>query len=153
MPTGVEVIVEDGFATVTPEPAHRGRVLTALLAAVDEPSQIRTDTSGRRRSYVVLEHDAREAGLLDEPAEENTPPMNPFSAKREESKIEGPEEPKIEESEAVKLEEPKGEEAPVPDPEPVPDIALVEEAPKAPAKKTTARKTPAKRTAPTTTEA
>lgn len=67
MPTGVEVIVEDGFATVTPEPAHRGRVLTALLAAVDEPSQIRTDTGGRRRSYVVLEQDARKAGLLDKP--------------------------------------------------------------------------------------
>lgn len=67
MPDGVEVIVEDGFATVTPEPAHRGRVLTALLAAVDEPSQIRTDTGGRRRSYVVLEQDARKAGLLDKP--------------------------------------------------------------------------------------
>lgn len=66
MPAGVEVIVEDGFATVTPEPAERGRVLTALLAAVDEPSQIRTDTSGTRRSYVVLEQDARTAGLLDE---------------------------------------------------------------------------------------
>lgn len=67
MPTGVEVIVEDGFATVTPEPAHRGRVLTALLAAVDEPSQIRTDTGGRRRAYVVLKQDARKAGLLDKP--------------------------------------------------------------------------------------
>ncbi|WP_157788867.1 hypothetical protein [Rhodococcus rhodochrous] len=145
MPTGVEVIVEDGFATVTPEPAHRGRVLTALLAAVDEPSQIRTDTGGRRRSYVVLEQDARKAGLLDELTEENTPPVNPFSAKREESKIEG--------SEAAKLEEPKGEEAPIPAPAPVPDIALVKEASKAPAKKTTARKTPAKRAAPTTTEA
>ncbi|WP_052034037.1 hypothetical protein [Rhodococcus ruber] len=66
MPAGVEVIVEDGFATVTPEPAERGRVLTALLAAVDEPSQIRTDTSGRRRAYVVLEQDARKAGLLDQ---------------------------------------------------------------------------------------
>ncbi|UPK64911.1 hypothetical protein MYP14_06045 [Rhodococcus pyridinivorans] len=67
MPTGVEVIVEDGFATVTPEPAERGRVLSALLAAVDEPSQVRTDTGGRRRSYVVLEQDARKAGLLDKP--------------------------------------------------------------------------------------
>lgn len=70
MPAGVEVVIEDGFATVTPEPAQRGRVLTALLAVVDDPSQIRTDTSGRRRAYVVLEQDAREAGLLDEPAEE-----------------------------------------------------------------------------------
>jgi hypothetical protein len=132
MPAGVEVIVEDGFATVTPEPAERGRVLTALLAAVDEPSQIRTDTGGRRRAYVVLEQDAREAGLLDEPAEKNAPPVDPFS---------------------VKLEDPKVEEAPVPEPAPVPDVVLVEEAPKAPAKKSTARKTPAKRAASATTEA
>lgn len=75
MPDGVEVIVEDGFATVTPEPAERGRVLAALLAAVDEPSQIRTDTGGRRRAYVVLEQDARKAGLLDQrkPAVRKTP--------------------------------------------------------------------------------
>ncbi|MCB8908992.1 hypothetical protein KUG88_02430 [Rhodococcus rhodochrous] len=132
MPTGVEVLVEDGFVTVTPEPAHRGRVLAALLAAVDHPSQIRTDTSGRRRAYVVLEQDAREAGLLDEPAEENDPPVDPFSAK---------------------LEDPKIEEAPVPEPAPVPDVALVEEAPKAPARKSTARKTLAKRAASATTEA
>ncbi|QOV97163.1 hypothetical protein [Rhodococcus pyridinivorans] len=66
MPEGVEVVVEDGFATVTPEPAQRGKVLRALLAAVDHPSQIRTDTSGRRRAYVVLEQDARKAGLLDQ---------------------------------------------------------------------------------------
>lgn len=66
MPEGVEVVVEDGFATVTPEPAQRGKVLRALLAAVDHPSQIRTDTGGRRRAYVVLEQDVRKAGLLDE---------------------------------------------------------------------------------------
>lgn len=66
MPAGVEIVVEDGFATVTPDRTQRGHVLRALLAAVDHPSQIRTDTSGTRRSYVVLEQDAREAGLLDE---------------------------------------------------------------------------------------
>lgn len=66
MPAGVEIILEDGFATVTPDQSQRGHVLRALLAAVDHPSLIRTDTSGTRRSYVVLEQDAREAGLLDE---------------------------------------------------------------------------------------
>lgn len=65
MPAGVEIVIEDGFATVTPDRTQRGHVLRALLAAVDHPSQIRTDTSGTRRSYVVLEQDAREAGLLD----------------------------------------------------------------------------------------
>lgn len=118
MPAGVEVVIEDGFATVTPEPAQRGRVLTALLAAVDDPTQIRTDTSGRRRSYVVLEQDAREAGLLDEPAEEDSGPVDPFPAKVEEAPI----------PEVASAEEPK-----------------IEEAPKAPAKKAAARKAPAKK--------
>lgn len=71
MPTGVEIVIEDGFATVTPDPEQRGHVLRSLLAAVDHPSQVRTDTSGRRRSYVVLEQDARKAGLLDEKAPAN----------------------------------------------------------------------------------
>lgn len=66
MPAGVEIVVEDGFATVTPNREQRGHVLRALLAAVDHPSLIRTDTSGTRRAYVVLEQDARKAGLIDE---------------------------------------------------------------------------------------
>ena len=66
MPAGVEIVVEDGFATVTPNREQRGHVLRALLAAVDHPSQVRTDTSGPRRAYVVLEQDARKAGLIDE---------------------------------------------------------------------------------------
>lgn len=67
MPAGVDVILEDGFATVIPTPGLRGAVLSSLLAAVDHPSLIRTDTSGPRRAYVVLEEDARKAGLIDTP--------------------------------------------------------------------------------------
>lgn len=84
MPAGVEIVVEDGFATVTPDRTQRGHVLRALLAAVDHPSQIRTDTSGPRRSYVVLEQDARNAGLIDEkPAAKKPATKKPTTRKPE----------------------------------------------------------------------
>lgn len=66
MPKGVEVLVDDGFATIDfTDRALRGPGLARLIA-VGGPETIETLTlTGPRRLYRVPEGNAREAGLLD----------------------------------------------------------------------------------------
>lgn len=66
MPEGVQVEIVNGRAEITPDPGKRSEVVTKLLGAVDNRSQIRVDTGGRRRSFHVDEDIARKAGLVDE---------------------------------------------------------------------------------------
>ncbi|MEU9805434.1 hypothetical protein [Mycobacterium sp. NPDC050853] len=68
MPVGVEVVVEDGFATIDfVDKALRGPGLAKLLEVGTPPDAIEKLTrSGPRPVYVVPEGNAREAGLLDE---------------------------------------------------------------------------------------
>lgn len=70
MPAGVEVVVQDGFATIDfVDPAKRGPGLLALIN-VGGPATIEKLTRGGPRVlYVVPEGNAREAGLLDEVSE------------------------------------------------------------------------------------
>lgn len=63
MPQGVEVLVEDGYATVEfVDPAKRGPGLNALLQAGGDQVQ---KVTRPRNGYVVPEDVARAAGLLD----------------------------------------------------------------------------------------
>jgi hypothetical protein len=66
MPQGVEVVIEDGFATIDfIDKGLRGPGLAKLLE-VGGPGTIDTLTrDGPRRKYRVAEGNAREAGLLD----------------------------------------------------------------------------------------
>ena len=66
MPAGVDVLVEDGFATIDfVDRAKRGPGLGALLA-VGGPELIETLTrTGPRTLFRVPEGNAREAGLID----------------------------------------------------------------------------------------
>jgi hypothetical protein len=66
VPNGVEVVVENGFATIDfVDPAKRGPGLAKLLE-VGGPETVETLTrSGPRRRYRVAVGNAREAGLLD----------------------------------------------------------------------------------------
>lgn len=67
MPTGVEVLVEDGFATIDfVDRSKKGPGLAKLLEHTP-PEFIETLTrSGPRRMYRVPEGNARLAGLLDD---------------------------------------------------------------------------------------
>lgn len=66
MPAGVDVLIEDGFATIDfVDRARRGPGLAALLT-VGGPEMIETMTrTGPRTLYRVPEGNAREAGLID----------------------------------------------------------------------------------------
>ncbi|WP_255800867.1 hypothetical protein [Mycobacteroides abscessus] len=68
MPEGVEVVVEEGFATIDfVDTALRGPGLARLLEVGTPPDAIEKLTrTGPRAVYVVPEGNAREAGLLDE---------------------------------------------------------------------------------------
>jgi hypothetical protein len=66
MPYGVNVIVEDGFATLEfTDPRLKATSLGVLLE-IGGPETIDIDTGGTCRTYRVPEGNAREAGLLDE---------------------------------------------------------------------------------------
>lgn len=71
MPVGVEVVVEEGFATIDfVDGTLRGPGLAKLLAIGTPPDAIEKLTrEGPRAVYVVPEGNAREAGLLDEATE------------------------------------------------------------------------------------
>jgi len=77
MPAGVDVLVEDGFATIDfVDPSKRGPALAALLA-VGGPDLIETMTrTGPRTLFRVPEGNAREAGLID------VAPQGPATTKR-----------------------------------------------------------------------
>jgi hypothetical protein len=67
MPAGVEVFVEDGFATIDFTDREKRAEGFAKLLEKTPPGLIQTVTrSGPRRQYRVPEGNAREAGLLDE---------------------------------------------------------------------------------------
>lgn len=70
MPNGVETFVDGGFATVDfVNPALRGPALAKLIE-IGGPESIQTITrDGPRRKYTVPEGNAREAGLIDGPAD------------------------------------------------------------------------------------
>ena len=75
MADGVQVEVENGFAHIQfLDSSKKGPVLTQLLELVG-PELIGIDTrSNPRKTYIVPEGTARDAGLLDEaPASEPTP--------------------------------------------------------------------------------
>lgn len=66
MPAGVDVAVEDGFATIAfVDPSLRGPGLAALFAAGTPPELVEKVTRPRV-AYTVPEGKARLAGLLDE---------------------------------------------------------------------------------------
>lgn len=68
MPAGIEVVVEEGFATIDfVDGTLRGPGLAKLLEVGTPPEAIEKLTrEGPRAVYVVPEGNAREAGLLDE---------------------------------------------------------------------------------------
>ena len=68
MPAGVEVVVENGFATIDfVDKTLRGPGLAKLFEIGTPPDAIEKLTrEGPRAVYVVPEGNAREAGLLDE---------------------------------------------------------------------------------------
>lgn len=69
MPEGVDVVVEDGIATIDfVDPAKKGPGIEALLLAGGPVSDPLTRT-GPRELYQTTEENARAAGLLDEPVE------------------------------------------------------------------------------------
>ncbi|OHU29027.1 hypothetical protein [Mycobacteroides chelonae] len=78
MPAGVNVVVEDGFATIDfVDGTLRGRGLAKLLEVGTPPEAIEKLTrEGPRAVYIVPEGNAREAGLLDE-AKPEEPPIDP----------------------------------------------------------------------------
>jgi len=67
MAEGIEVEIQDGFAHIQfLDPSKRGDALTKLLDQVG-PGLIDVDTrSNPRKTYIVPEGVARDAGLLDE---------------------------------------------------------------------------------------
>lgn len=69
---GTEIFIVDGFAEVEfTDPATRGQLLGKLVIASREAGvRIRTSSAHRRRRYIVPEHIAEEAGLLDTATEE-----------------------------------------------------------------------------------
>lgn len=71
MPAGIEVVVEEGFATIDfIDGTLRGPGLAKLLEVGTPPEAIEKLTrEGPRAVYVVPEGNAREAGLLDEATE------------------------------------------------------------------------------------
>lgn len=75
MPEGVNVLVQDGFATLDfVDPKLKGPALDKLLQ-FGGPATIQCDTrSGPRKRYIVPEGNAREVGLLDEDNEVDSLP-------------------------------------------------------------------------------
>jgi hypothetical protein len=66
MAHGVIVTVEDGFAELDfTDPRLKATSLGVLLE-IGGPESIDINTGGTRRTYIVPEGNAREAGLLDE---------------------------------------------------------------------------------------
>lgn len=64
---GISVEVEDGFARIEfYDPKLRGTTLAELLR-VGGPGLIDVDTSGTRKTYIVPESVAVDAGLLPKP--------------------------------------------------------------------------------------
>lgn len=76
MPAGIEVVVEEGFATIDfVDGTLRGPGLAKLLEVGTPPEAIEKLTrEGPRAVYVVPEGNAREAGLLDEVDDDDQPP-------------------------------------------------------------------------------
>ena len=73
MPAGVEVIVDEGFATIDfVDRKLRGPGVTKLLE-VGGPETIEKLTGGMRPVYRVPEGNAREAGLLDDGGPDGEP--------------------------------------------------------------------------------
>lgn len=81
MAEGIEVEVENGFAHIQfLDPAKKGPALTELLA-LGGPGMIEVDTrSNPRKTYIVPEGTAREAGLLDGEAAPEPVPDAPAAA-------------------------------------------------------------------------
>lgn len=74
MPNGIAVYVEDGFATIDFEDRSLAGPALAKLIEIGGPDTVEPLTrSGPRRQYRVPEGNAREAGLLDEPASGKRP--------------------------------------------------------------------------------
>lgn len=70
MPEGVDVVVEDGFATIEfVDRSLRGAGLAKLLE-VGTPPELIEKVTRPRVAYTVPEGNAREAGLLDESDED-----------------------------------------------------------------------------------
>lgn len=147
MPEGIEVVVENGFATVRPfGGVNRGKVVGQLLKHTT-PEFVDVDTSGRTKAYIVPESVARAAGFIDAPSEPETPkdpPKNPFKSEApaeviaEIEKVEVPAEAPVEAAPVTEVQaSPEVEPAPVVAPEPV---AEAPEPVKAPAKKAPAKK-------------
>ncbi|WP_100483146.1 hypothetical protein [Mycobacteroides abscessus] len=76
MPAGIEVVVEEGFATIDfVDGTLRGPGLAKLLEVGTPPEAIEKLTrEGPRAVYVVPLGNAREAGLLDEVDDDDQPP-------------------------------------------------------------------------------
>lgn len=73
MDTGIQVVVEDGFARIEfLDKSKKGATLAALIAA-GGTEMIDLDTSGTRRTYIVPESIAVQAGLLDDVPVEKAP--------------------------------------------------------------------------------
>lgn len=149
MPEGIEVVVENGFATVRPFGVNRGHVVGQLLKHTT-PEFVDVDTSGRTKAYIVPESVARAAGFIDAPSEPETPKepaVNPFKPQVTEApaeviaeieKVEVPAEAPVEAAPVTEVQaSPEVEPAPVVAPEPV---AEAPEPVKAPAKKAPAKK-------------
>lgn len=67
MAEGIQVEVADGFARVEfLDKSKRGDGLAALIKA-GGPGLIDVDTSGSRKTYIVPESVAEDAGLIDAP--------------------------------------------------------------------------------------
>lgn len=65
MPEGIAVEIDNGFAVIAPDPAHRQEALAALLAVTPAELVEKLTRSGPHVQYRVPEGNAREAGLLD----------------------------------------------------------------------------------------
>lgn len=67
MAEGIQVEVADGFARIEfLDKSKRGDGVAALLKA-GGPGMIDVDTSGSRKTYIVPESIAEQAGLIDAP--------------------------------------------------------------------------------------
>lgn len=74
---GIQVEVEDGFARIEfLDRSLRGKSLAALLA-VAGPGMIDVDTSGTRKTYIVPESIAAQAGLIEAEPEPAKPAKAP----------------------------------------------------------------------------
>lgn len=72
MPEGIQVELDSGFARVEfLNKAKVGQTLAQLLA-VGGPGLIDVDTSGTRKTYIVPESIAEQAGLIESSAAETT---------------------------------------------------------------------------------